>query len=655
MSSAQEMGTWVALSMPTLTSLTSIASTHASALQSSLSVASEIAATATAKATLYSASEVIRGAQASLTVISNQGYLQTATATQEFPQVTQAIFNATLNLEELAWSKNLYDASLSKTANWIFTAVFIFAFVCHTGLMLYSRFWYFGIAFFCGSGLELAGYLARALSVHDWTNDDKFFCQIISLTIAPAFIMGGIYYLLAQFLILYGRQYSILKPMWFSYIFIFCDVASLVIQAVGGAMAATAIQDYESTDSGTHVMVAGIAFQVFSMSLFLVLLFHFLFKIYFRANPNIKFSFGRLFHLFLVTPKGKALHQQLDPYYNPNYQSVRSRKLVHYGPIVLLVSVAFVYVRCVYRVVELAQGWTGYLITHEAFVMTLDALMIFFTCITLVIFHPVFLIGRHAHLSMSVIKKRLDLEAAGSDSDNKSITRVDSENFYDTKQRASEEVDTSYDSPKSGGDFIATEKKTPGEPEIESLRPSSSGSKRLSSPTDEKGGIFEDPCKEIEPQSKEVTEDINPSEVKETLPQGSTPVENTESEGVVPEPAETPKEAAEEPATQEAEEPAAKEVTEEPAAKLATEEPAAKEAANEPAEPVKEETVVQEAVTPEQAAQEEESDISHQTILSVVESYDDPNVMIAKEQDQPDSVVEDVKDEIKNSNTSTQT
>ncbi|KAK7680078.1 hypothetical protein QCA50_016803 [Cerrena zonata] len=373
------MGTWVALSMPTLTSLTSIASTHASALQSSLSVASEIAATATAKATLYSASEVIRGAQASLTVISNQGYLQTATATQEFPQVTQAIFNATLNLEELAWSKNLYDASLSKTANWIFTAVFIFAF------------------------------------------------------------------------------------------------------------------------------------------------------------------------------------------------------------------------------------------------------------------------------------KRLDLEAAGSDSDNKSITRVDSENFYDTKQRASEEVDTSYDSPKSGGGFIATEKKTPGEPEIQSLRSSSSGSKRLSSPTDEKGGIFEDPSKEIEPQSKEVTEDINPSEVKETLPQGFTPVENTESEGVVPEPAETPKEAAEEPSTQEAEEPAAKEVTEEPAAKLVTEEPAAKEAANEPAEQLKEETVVQEAVSPEQAAQEEESDISHQTILSVVESYDDPNVMIAKEQDQPDSVVEDAKEENKDSNTSTQT
>lgn len=39
-----------------------------------------------------------------------------------------------------------------------------------------------------------------------------------------------------------GRQYSTLKPMWFFHIFIIFNAASLVIQAVGHAMAATAIQ-----------------------------------------------------------------------------------------------------------------------------------------------------------------------------------------------------------------------------------------------------------------------------------------------------------------------------------------------------------------------------------------------------------------------------
>ena len=59
-----------------------------------------------------------------------------------------------------------------------------------------------------------------------------------------------------------------LKPLHYSYIFITCDVVSLVVQAVGGGMTSIAAQRYENVDSGTYTMIAGIAFQVFSMSVF---------------------------------------------------------------------------------------------------------------------------------------------------------------------------------------------------------------------------------------------------------------------------------------------------------------------------------------------------------------------------------------------------
>lgn len=121
----------------------------------------------------------------------------------------------------------------------------------------------------------MAGYIGRTLSNGDYTVLDWFLLQIICLTIAPAFIMGGIYYILAKFIMIYGTKFAIMKPMWYSYIFIVCDVISLVIQAAGGGLAATSLTANESTESGTHVMVAGLAFQVFSMSIYIFLYLHF--------------------------------------------------------------------------------------------------------------------------------------------------------------------------------------------------------------------------------------------------------------------------------------------------------------------------------------------------------------------------------------------
>lgn len=408
------MSSWFPLSIPSSTTLTSINPTHASNLVRSLSSATLVAATATREGDLYSLSQVIRGAQASLSVISAEKVIATATADQPQSMATQQVFNSTLNLQSLEWSQNLYSMNLNMAANIIFTVLFLLAFIFHIILFLRSKQFYFGIAMFCGTGLEWAGYLSRALSVNDLTNEDKFLCQIICLTIAPAFIMGGIYYLLAQLLVCHTSssrsEYSLIKPLWFTYIFVFCDVLSLVIQAIGGGIAAVSLETNDSTDNGTHIMVAGIAYQVFSMSLFLFLLFHFLFKIFFRANPEIKFSISNLFALFFNTKNGKELRAKLDPYYNSHYQEVRSRKVFGYFPIILLLSVIFIYIRCIYRVVELAQGWTGYLITHEAFVMTLDAMMIFFTTLTYIPFHPGIIFGRNTNLSLKVIKKRLDLE-----------------------------------------------------------------------------------------------------------------------------------------------------------------------------------------------------------------------------------------------------
>lgn len=54
---------------------------------------------------------------------------------------------------------------------------------------------------------------------------------------------------------LLGEQHSYLRPRNYMIIFCLADLLAIVIQAVGGAMAAIALQDDGNSDNGTHIMV----------------------------------------------------------------------------------------------------------------------------------------------------------------------------------------------------------------------------------------------------------------------------------------------------------------------------------------------------------------------------------------------------------------
>lgn len=56
----------------------------------------------------------------------------------------------------------------------------------------------------------------------------------------------------------------------YTYVFIGCDALALVLQAIGGGMAATA-KDKKGSDQGVHIMIAGLISQVVTMMLFMAL------------------------------------------------------------------------------------------------------------------------------------------------------------------------------------------------------------------------------------------------------------------------------------------------------------------------------------------------------------------------------------------------
>ncbi|ONH66080.1 Sphingoid long-chain base transporter RSB1 [Cyberlindnera fabianii] len=342
-------------------------------LQSEYVSLTSVLATETERIGFIQASRSLDYVVASLALYSAEQAQLTATGTQAVKSASAAVSSVSEVLLSISKVENVYGGMTpSYGGNMAMAIVMGIFFSAPTVLGVMFNTWWFGVSYFCGTGLEMAGYIGRTLSAHDTSAIDPFLLQIITLTLAPCFIMAAIYYLLGQLVMVYGTQFALLRPMWYSYIFIACDVISLTVQAAGGGLAATALKEFRSSDGGTHVMVAGLAFQVCSMSVFLFLFVHFFWKIHYLR-------------------KG---HKELEPMFNPDYKDLRQNKLFSYFPVVILIAVLFVYTRSIYRVIKLAEGWTGFLITHEVYFMILDALMMALTCLLFIPFHPGFMLGK---------------------------------------------------------------------------------------------------------------------------------------------------------------------------------------------------------------------------------------------------------------------
>ena len=70
----------------------------------------------------------------------------------------------------------------------------------------------FTFAMCCGVILEVLGYVGRIMSWHDQWAQPGFLMQIVCLTIAPAFMAGGIYLCLRRIVYAFGPENSRISP-----------------------------------------------------------------------------------------------------------------------------------------------------------------------------------------------------------------------------------------------------------------------------------------------------------------------------------------------------------------------------------------------------------------------------------------------------------
>lgn len=127
-------------------------------------------------------------------------------------------------------------------------------------------------------------------------------------------------------------------------------------------MAATAGQDRKRQDLGTDIMVAGICWQVVTLFIFAAVTTHYILK----RRRALK--------------DGHALSAHAAA-------TLQDKKFKMF---VFAVASAFlaVFIRCIYRIPELAGGWANHIMRDETGYIVLEGVMIAYATLVQTVFHP---------------------------------------------------------------------------------------------------------------------------------------------------------------------------------------------------------------------------------------------------------------------------
>jgi hypothetical protein len=137
-----------------------------------------------------------------------------------------------------------------------------------------------------------------------------------------------------------------------------CNFISLVLQAVGGPLAAT----HDAGDpfpTCVDIMIAGLAFQVVSLTISIALSMEFVYRARRVRKSNLDFDFSNL----------------------------RIRIMFRVLPYATAVITITIYIRCAFRVVELKDGFGGKLANDQTTFIISEGPMIIIATIALTVCH----------------------------------------------------------------------------------------------------------------------------------------------------------------------------------------------------------------------------------------------------------------------------
>lgn len=227
--------------------------------------------------------------------------------------------------------------------------IFFIFFIIHLWQVARYRSWYF-VTFPIGLVLEVVGYVARTLSARaDPYHLIFFVLQYFFIVTAPVLFSAALYAVLSGLIRRLGRAHAVLPPRAILRIFIASDVVATATQITGAALIGVRQGNREDPTIGSDILLAGLAFQVFAMGIFVILTTAFLA----RAGPAA------------IKKSGLAAF------------------VAAFSAATLLV-----YLRTCFRLAETVEGLDGNLSSHELYFGVLEFAPVVVAVTLMTVWHP---------------------------------------------------------------------------------------------------------------------------------------------------------------------------------------------------------------------------------------------------------------------------
>lgn len=277
-------------------------------------------------------------------------------------------------------SATLYGYYPNLGANAFFAALFGLLLVAQLIIGTWTRTWTFMFAVSLGIFGEMVGYIGRLIMHRNPWSDAGFETQICCLVLAPSFLAAGIYLTLKHMVLYCGPEYSRLKAKWYPRIFIGSDLASIIVQAIGGGVAASAKHSTNRSllTAGDALIIAGIALQSVTMGVCGVMVLDFFLR---RRKARTEDK----------TEAEGTTDTSLDATTLTN--DVHTRSPLRFRIFCWAIGFAFftILIRCLYRIPEMAGGWGNPRMRDEPVFLGLDGGMVALASIAFTVAHPGFM------------------------------------------------------------------------------------------------------------------------------------------------------------------------------------------------------------------------------------------------------------------------